>query len=251
MYDILTAALILCLGVMLSATASAHDLTIYCEYTPPEKVTIGDKEGLIYAQVWELMRRTNIEGPIQKVSWKRGYAEATSKPNIGLFPTTRTPKREELFYWIGPVLQVAWAFYGIKGSGLTVNSLEDAKNVRSIGTYANDSKEQWLKAQGFTNLISVLDRKTNIKKLYAGRLNLIVGSPSITDSWPEQLGLDPTMLKMLYQFKSVNLYLAISKETPMEKVQALKKAFKDMVRDGTVRALYNKWAPSYKQPVTE
>lgn len=242
-------ALIIYLCMAASAMAGSRDLTIYCEYAPPGKAIVENKGGLIYDQVWELMRRTDIAMPVHTVTWKRGYAEATSKPNIGLFPTTRTAEREPLFHWIGPILRVTWAFYALKDSGIVINSLEDAKKVRSIGTYANDGKEQWLKGQGFTNLESVMDNLTNMKKLYNGRIDLMVGSPSVTDQWPDTFGFDPAKLVKLYEFKNVDLYLAVSKGTSMDTVRALEKAFKAMAEDGTVRRLYTKWAPNRTPPV--
>lgn len=235
--------------LLLACPALARNLTIYCEYPAPEEFIIGDKGGLIYDQVWELMRRTDILGKVQQVTWKRGYAEATSMPNIGLFPTTRTAEREDLFHWIGPILRVQWVFYGLKGSAPAINSLEDAKKVRAIGTYANDSKEQWLQSKGFTNLVSVMENLTNMKKLYDKRIDLMVGSPSVTNRWPAMYDLDPDKLVMVYPFKTVDLYLALSKGTSMDTVRALERAFKDMAKDGTIATIYEKWIPGLEPPV--
>ena len=239
----------LSLTMLVSSRVLARDLTIYCEYLPPVKVEQGDTGGLIYDQVWELMRRTGIEKPVEKVSWKRGYVEATTLPNIALFPTTRTTEREDLFYWVGPILQVTWAFYALSDSGIEINSLEDARKVGAIGTYADDGKEQWLKAHGFTNLVSVMENVTNMKKLYNRRIDLMVGSPLATDRWPELYGFDGSNLSMVYPFKRVKLYLAVSKTSSMDTVWALEKAFKDMVQDGTLKHIYNKWVPGMVLPV--
>lgn len=245
----------LAMAVMILLAVPGHaqerDLTIYCEYPAPEGFTLGSKGGLIYDQVWELMRRTSITKPIETVSWKRGYAEALSKPDIGLFPTTRTEAREKLFHWIGPILRVTWVFYSHADSGLVINSLEDAKAVSAIGTYANDSKEQWLREQGFTNLVSVMENLTNMRKLYEQRIDLMVGSPSVTDRWPEQFGFDPDKLVEAYAFKTVDLYLAVSKGSDMEVVMALEKAFNEMLHDGTVHTQYEKWVPGLTPPTTD
>lgn len=250
MRTIPTLAISLMTILLLSLPAMARDLTIYCEYPAPEKVEIGNKGGLIYDQVWELMRRTDINIPVTQVSWKRGYAEATGKPDVGLFPTTRTAEREKLFHWIGPILRLQWVFYGLNESGIVINSLEDAKKVGSIGTYANDSKEQWLRSKGFTNLVSVMENVTNMKKLYDKRIDLMVGSPSVTNQWPERYGFDPDKLVVVYPFKTVDLYLALSKDTSMDTVWALEKAFKSMAEEGTIATLYEKWIPGLKPPTS-
>lgn len=244
-----TPAFVFFLCVILTASSSmANGLTVYCEYPPPAKVEIGDLGGLIYDQVRALLQRTAQDEDIQVVTWKRGYAEATTKADVGLFPTTRTPEREPLFHWIGPIHRVEWVLYAHADSKLTINSLEDAKKVTAIGTYANDGKESWLKKQGFTNLVSVMDNLTNMRKLYDRRIDLMAGSPSSTGRWPEQFGFDPTKLEVVYTIKSVDLYLALSRDTSMDLVWKLQKEFNKMSKDGTVSAIYSKWAPFLTPP---
>lgn len=243
---------VMSIGILLvPAAASARGLTIYCEYAPPKEVVKGSEGGMIYEQIWELMRRTGIRKPIQVVSWKRGYDEALSKPNIGLFATTRTESREGKFYWIGPILRIEWQFFGLKDSGVAPRTLEEAKKVGAIGVYTNDSKEQWLQEQGFTNLSSVLDNYTNLRKLYAGRIDLVAGGAVSTPIMARSLGLDVTQLVPVLTIKSVDLYLALSINTDPETVRALSEAFDDMIGDGTLNAIYAKWGSDRDPPVRE
>lgn len=243
-----TRLLVALLILLLAPKAHARDLTVYCEYPPPKEFSLGDKGGLIYDQVRELMRRTSVNTPIRTVTWKRGYDEATTRPNVALFPTTRTEERETLFHWVGPILRLEWAFYALDGSGIVIESLDDARKVGSIGTYAQDGKEQWLQARGFTNLAPVMDNVTNLRKLYDGRIDLMVGSPSVTDRWPAMFNMDPAKLKEVYVFNTVDLYLAVSLETDEDTVHALQDAFAEMLRDGTVNRFYRKWVPGLTPP---
>jgi len=241
--------LIFSLFVMLISPVHADELTIYCEYPSPKKTQVDSKGSLIYAQVWELMRRAGIKKPIQTVSWKRGYTEATTHSDIGLFPTTRTPEREELFHWVGPIIQVVWSFYAHADSNLAINSLDDARAVKAIGIYAHDSKGQWLKAQGFTNLETVMENMTNLRKLYDGRIDLMTGSANVTDQWPVRLGVDPEKLVKAYTFKTVDLYLALSLGTDPETVKALQSAMAEMSKDGTLKSFYDEFAPELDVPL--
>lgn len=227
--------------------AHARELKVYCEYPVPKKGELYSGR-LIYEQVWELLRRAGFETFVETVSWKRGYAEALIRPNVALFPTTRTKEREPLFHWIGPILEVEWAFFAHADSGVRVNSLEQAKSVKSIGTYAQDSKEVWLKARGFENLVSVLDNVTNLKKLYEGRIDLMVGSPGVTDRWPAEHGYDPSKMITAFTFNTVKLYFAVSRQTSEETVSTLRSAFDSMRKDGTVDAIYHQWAPGWLPP---
>lgn len=113
---------------------------------------------------------------IEVVPWAWGYSLATSQPNVALFSTTRLPQREKLFKWVGPIYSQTWGFYGKNGSGLKINSLEDAKRVARIGTYHKDAKEQYLQAKGFHNLISANKNISNIRHLMDGHIDLWVSS---------------------------------------------------------------------------
>ncbi|SOB58944.1 conserved exported protein of unknown function [Pseudodesulfovibrio profundus] len=227
--------------------AHARELSVYCEYPAPKDSDLYGGR-LIYEQVWELLRRAGFDTQIETVSWKRGYAEALIRADVALFPTTFTKEREPLFHWIGPILEVEWAFFAHADSGISVNSLEEAKAVKSIGTYAQDSKEVWLKNHGFNNLVSVLDNITNLKKLYEGRIDLMVGSPGVTDNWPAEHGYDSSKMVTAFKFNTVKLYFAVSKETSKETVSALRSAFDSMRKDGTIDAIYHQWAPGWLPP---
>lgn len=233
--------------VAIASPAHARELTVYCEYPPPKDNELYGGR-LIYEQVWELLRRAGYDTQIETVSWKRGYTEALMRSDVLLFPTTLTKERESLFHWIGPILQVEWAFFAHADSGISVKSLEEAKAVRSIGTYAQDSKEVWLENHGFKNLISVMDNVTNLKKLYEGRIDLMVGSPGVTDNWPTDHGYDSSKMVTAFTFNTVKLYIAVSKETSKETVSALRSAFASMRKDGTVDAIYHQWAPGWLPP---
>jgi len=74
-----------------------------------------------------------------------------------LFSTTRTPARENLFKWVGPIFEQRQVPYKRAGSPLEIASLGDARKVAAIGTYYNDTTEQYLKNEGFTNIKSVTE----------------------------------------------------------------------------------------------
>ena len=46
-----------------------------------------------------------------------------------------------------------------KESGIKIDTLEDAKKVKRIGTLREDTRERFLKEHGFTNLESVSDEQ--------------------------------------------------------------------------------------------
>ena len=77
----------------------------------------------------ELLKREKIEFTLEVFPWARGYKMALNEPNTALYSTTRTPERETLFKWVGPLASNDWVMFGKKGTKIKLNNLEDAKNT--------------------------------------------------------------------------------------------------------------------------
>ncbi|MGD8252224.1 MAG: transporter substrate-binding domain-containing protein, partial [Desulfobacterales bacterium] len=144
---------ILTVLAILAGPANAQEMMVLTEESPPYNFT---RDGRITGSsteiVREILRRLGEPDGIQVLPWARSYKLLNSRPNVALFSTTRTPEREDRFFWIGPLFTVHYGFYARKSSHLRIDSLEDAKKVGSIATYKDDVKEQLLKSMGFVNL---------------------------------------------------------------------------------------------------
>ena len=101
-----------------------------------------------------------------------GYQRLRSEPNVALFTTARTPEREALFHWVGPLYVSRMAFYARIDDPRRIDSIDDARQVDSIATYKDDSAEQILKSLGFTNLDSSNSPQSNVRKLASGHVDL-------------------------------------------------------------------------------
>ena len=221
-------------------------LKIYTENSPPGNyLNKGEIEGLAVDVVREILVRLKIADTIEMVPWARGYTLAISQPNVALFSTTRLPQREKLFKWVGPIYTQTWGFYGKKGSDLKINSLEDAKKVARIGTYYKDAKEQYLKKNGFVNLVSTNKNISNIRRLMEGDLNLWVSSDFNMPYLAKQAGVDPDQLELVYAFRSVDNYIAFSIQTPDDLIKTWQKTLDNIKSDGTYTTFCRKYG--YKQ----
>lgn len=229
---------------------SAPVLTIYTEDNgaPLNYLDNGKQAGLAVEAVEEVMKRLKVNYKIQFVPWARGYKMLETKPNVMLFSTTKTDQRAPLFKWVGPVARIKYALYGKKGRKFDIKSLEDAKNVKSIGTYRDDAREQFLKARGFKNLESITSNRLNVKKLMRDRIDLIASSNVGIISTAKSAGYSRSDLQEVVVFKTADLYMAFSKSTPDSVVDDWDKAFKSMYRDGTFKKLYRKWMPGERVP---
>jgi len=222
-------------------SSRSFPLKIYTEDSPPGNYALNGKPaGMAVEIVREILKRLGEDADIEIVPWARGYRIALSRPNIALFSTTRLPQREKLFKWVGPLYIQQWGFYAKKGSGLKLNSFDEAKKVKRIGVYLNDAKGQFLKKNGFVNLITTKKNISNIKHLINGDIDLWVSSDFNMPYLARQAGVDPDQLELVLPFRSVKNYIAFSNRTPDSVIAAWQKTFDTIKADGTYARLANK-----------
>ena len=218
------------------------ELTILTENLPPlNYVENGVLVGPSVDIVKEIQRRVGSQEPIQVYPWARAYKMALEDENVILFSMTYTKLRYDKFKWIGPVAKKRDILVAKKGSGIKINSLEDAKKVNRIGTLRDDTRERLLKSLGFTNLEPVSDEQMNAKKLDLGRIDLWTYKKPGLRTVCELAGVDYNEIEEVYHLREINLDIAFSKKTSDSIVQKWRDAFNEMVADGTIVRIRNKW----------
>ena len=234
-------ACIFCLSAMVMS-AQAENFEIMTEEYPPFNYTEDGKlTGLSSEVMVELLKRMGHPEDIKVVPWSRGYNLIQKKEGMILFSMTRTEQRESLFKWVGPVAENKWVFFAKKGSGVQINSLDDARKVKKIGTYKDDAAEAYLKEQGFTNIESVVNDQANVKKLMAGRINLwIVGQLQGLFKAKSAIG-DARFLEKVFDVKETQLYIAFSKSASDAEIAKWQAELDRMKADGTYDAILKKY----------
>ena len=241
MFNRLFCAVIFCL-TMFSASVFADTFSIMTEEYPPFNYTEDGKlTGLSSEVMFELISRLGHPNNIKVLPWSRGYKLIQDKDGMILFSMTRTEQREDMFKWVGPVAPNKWVFFAKKGSGLSINSLADAKKVKKIGTYKDDAAESFLKQEGFANIESVVDDLANVKKLAAGRIDLwIVGQLQGVFKAKSVTG-DASTFEKVFDVKETQLYIAFSKSTPDAVIKKWQAELDRMKADGTYDAIMKKY----------
>jgi polar amino acid transport system substrate-binding protein len=232
-------SLLLVAFLLLGSQASA--LTLVTEEPLPSARKENPFTGIAASIVKEIQKRTGDVSETEVLPWARAYALATSHPGVVLFPTTRTPEREQLFTWVGPIMRIQWAFFGMAGKANPLASLEDARKASSIGTYKDDAREQFLKSQGFANLDSTCSHAINVRKLVAGRVEYIVSTDAGIRSILKQAKIDQGLVENVLTFKQVDLYIAFSKGSDPATAKAWKKALEEMQGDGALQAIRDRF----------
>jgi len=224
----------------------AEKLKIYTEQDPPTnfKDKNGKITGFAVEIVKEIQKRINSKEKIEILPWKRAYLYVTGpdRNNIILFSMTFTEERRGLFKWVGPINEYSWVFFAKSDSNLIIKNLDDAKKVKSIGTYAGDVREQYLKSKGFTNLdILYTANANNLDKLLIGRIDLWVTSYIEARNYAEMKGIDYKKIKPGYTIQSKGSYIAFHKNTSDAIVRKWQKAYDGIRKDGTLERILNRW----------
>ncbi len=218
------------------------ELTILTENLPPLNYL---KDGILVGPsveiVKEIQRRVGSHEQIKVYPWARAYKMALEEENVVLFGMTYTKVRYDKFKWVGPLATKRDILVAKKDSGIKINSLEDAKKVKRIGTLRDDTRGRLLERLGFTNLEPVSDEQKNAKKLVLGRIDLWTYKKPGLKTVCELAGVDYNEIEEVYHLRKIDLMIAFSKKTSDSIVQNWRNAFNEMLADGTIMQIRKKW----------
>lgn len=245
--------MLLCIAPVLMALSSSgqsreEPLRLFTEFFPPYSMTVdgssqaqtaAEIKGFVTDIVAELMHRAQVPYTLELIPWKRAYDNALTRVDHGVFSTTRTPQREDLFQWVGPIAENNWVFMGRGDSPIEIDDLQQARVYR-IGGYLEDAIADYLVEQGL-QIEYVANDALNVRKLARSRIDLwpVVQLKGI---WlAKQEGIQ---VKEIYTIKRTVLALALNVQTDPKLVARLNRVLEEMHADGTVAAITR----SYLEP---
>lgn len=242
---------VLCgLLVAVHAASWAQQLTILTELNPPTQIKLpnGELGGPAVEVVREIQRRVNNTDPIDLVPWARGYRLVETQANTALFIMARTASRNPQFQWIGPFTEAAYALYVKADSKIVLRSLDDAKQLKSIGVYRDDARDQMLTQAGFTNLDRTVENISNLRKLMLGRVDAFASSNVAIDELLSRGGLARDSVREALPLMKVQTWLAFSRQTPEDTVRAWADALESMKKDKTFEGIMASGIPGWTPP---
>ena len=172
-------------------------------------------------------------GDIELVPWARGYRTVLEEPGTMLFSMARTPERENLFRWVGPVTAFHTALIAPKNKHILIKSFEDMKKY-SIGVIRDSAPEQMLIKGGIDpeKLDRIARADLNIRKLTEGRIELMAFNFQTACYMMKEMGLNPNDYEVVYELKKVELYFAFHKDTDEKFIADLNQALEEMKKPG-------------------
>ncbi|MAG75940.1 MAG: hypothetical protein CL811_04190, partial [Colwelliaceae bacterium] len=122
-----------------------------------------------------------------------------------------------------------------------VPNLQSLKMLRSIGVVRGDVREEWLGNNRFNNLHSVTRHEQNLQMLLRGRTDAIVYEQFGMIYLAETLGLDMSAFSTEMAINQSDVYIAMSRLTPLEEVERWQQAYKSLKETGQIDTISKKW----------
>lgn len=202
------------------------------EYYPLNFLENGIPAGISVDILGEVFRRLDGNLSDNQVSlghWEDGYRKTLNQSGTAIFSTARSPERENLFQWAGPIFNESDVIFSKPGDSPVISGPQDLQGLR-IGAISDDIAALDLISLGYQDIYYASDARILIKALENGTL----------DGWAyaEQPGRDligkyaedPAVIRPVYTLKSHNYYFAFNRDTPVQIVQAFQGAL-DMIRN--------------------
>ncbi|GAK61124.1 extracellular solute-binding protein, family 3 [Candidatus Vecturithrix granuli] len=243
--------LLIALLTFITAQPDVHalQLRVITEDWPPlSYLDNGEPRGMAVEIVEELLNRVRIPAQVHVIPWNLGWELASSEPNVLLFSMVYTEERAKQFKMIGAIAVGATKFYARKGSGITLASIEEAKQGHRISTYHKTYEEQFLKKQRFTNFVSVENPIEAAQKLMEGEVDLWINVEPGTGPILREAGYAPNDVEAVLTVSEELFYIAFSEATPDGTVAVWQEKLNAMKQDGTFEEIYHKWFPGKTLP---
>ncbi len=225
-----------------AATAQAQQhLILATEEYPPYNMS--DSQGRITGVATDIVRSlldsVGIEYEMAVYPWARAIAMARTQVNTCVFSMSRTPEREELYRWIGPLVVNDWTLFARSGASKPTH-LEELQNMR-IGSYQGDAIVSYLQTRGYLVEVAPND-DANPRKLLAGRIDYWATGRLIGQYRLKQQGI--TNIEPVLNFNRTEMYLACQKQLPDETVKLLNSQLQVLHQKGVIKSIYARFGYS-------
>ena len=193
----------------------SHKLHFYTENFPPYNFEDnGQLKGIAVDFLRALYKETKYNEmglDIQLKTWSYGYQAAQNGPNIVLFSTTRTPSREHLFKWAGPITASQTVVFKLKKKNIQVSTVTDLNNYR-VGVIRDDvgqvlARDQGVKPENF-KVYSNADKL--LEDLNSGYVDVWIYNLAVGRWFIKKLGYNNDDFEQIYQLNEGYHYFAFS-----------------------------------------
>ncbi|SFC58052.1 substrate-binding periplasmic protein [Pseudoalteromonas denitrificans] len=179
----------------------------------------------------KVMKEAGFDYQIKVYGWNRAYNLSKNNKNTLIYTIFKIDSREPDFQWICPLISTQGvSIYSLKNrNDIKINKLEDLKSYH-LGAVGSGVTYDYLISQGFETNINIdiaTDELANIRKLFKGRVDLIIQEEEPLALRMQQVGLPISKLKKVFSILSNEerqTCMAMSLDTPKSTILKLQNA---------------------------
>lgn len=232
-YSTLIAALF-CLSLATCLKAEPY-LLVTEEWAPYNYRENNQLTGMATDIVQRIMALTGDKFEVLFLPSMRSGLTLKTRPKTILYSMFRTAEREQMYKWVGPIVEESIHPYQLASAQPLVNTLEQLLRAPQLTTRHAGLIPDTLQARGFANLDKTATESLQLyRMLLAGRTALIVGD---TDAgvayYSRQLNIAPGTLRQVpVELYRSSLYIAFSRDSDDEVVAAWANALEQLRQSG-------------------
>jgi polar amino acid transport system substrate-binding protein len=231
----------LILFLFILITDQAQGLTLTTEDHPPFNIVDPKSQkvsGISTEKISEIMRRSKESFTIAPHPWTKAFQLAQKEIDTCIFSTTRTPEREALFKWVGPLVKNNWYIFAKTTDPRRPKNLKELK-FYSIGAYRGDAIAEYLIKNGYKTDLAKTD-EDNPQKLLTNRFDFWASGELLGLAILKKKNLTDKIIPILL-FNQTTMYLACNLHISNAKIDLYNNILQEMDRDGTNLAIENRY----------
>jgi polar amino acid transport system substrate-binding protein len=217
--------------VMNLSSVALDNITYYTENYPPANYSEdGELKGIsidTLKALWKSMNRA--ERKILMVPWSRGYRFTLDSPNTALLTMSRTPAREHLFKWVGPLFNSTHVLIAKRSKNYNFTNLGQifSHNVVAV---QGDISEISLQQVGFPahNMAKVAEQKQGFLMLESDRVDMLAVSIHGFYHLAKEFNIDQNDYEQVWTLNKIGNYIAFNNNTSDSLISSYQQAFNNI-----------------------
>lgn len=232
----------------LSPRSTINDIYFMTEQYPPFNYRDGGKlKGIsvdILNAVLKEMNATISSKNVRHLPWARAYKIVLQTPGTCLFVMTRTPDRERLFQWVGPIMPTTIAVVAPKTAHVIIDQPADLKKY-IIAALPDDIGHTLLVKNGQqpSRLATNPYAEGIIQMMIKRRVDAWAYEESVAAYFIRKCGYDPHDFESVFVLTQAELYFAFNAQTPDHIIRAFQGAFDSVKARGDVDEIIHRYIP--------
>jgi len=230
--------------LIISSCCSAQSLSVrvVTEDLPPYQfLEHGKLQGSSVILVEEMLKRANINSPIEVLPWARAFHIASTQSNVIIFSMARNQQREADFYWLLKIRSLMYHFYrSADQQQVHADSLTDVLQ-HTVVAVRNSYEANSLQKLGFQegkNLVLVVNYAKAWQMLLKRHADYTYANELVESTLFKQFKIKPIYFVKDFDLgETANLYIAASITSSTALIKKLTLSLQSMQQDGTLRQL--------------